>query len=308
MRLKVILSIAGAWLLVTGCALGANSVATNSVPVPTPSTGGPSTTGNATANIPKQAPAHVVLVIEENHSYSEIFGNRQAPYINSLMGQGANFVNYHGVEHPSQPNYLDLFSGSNQGVTSDACPQTFSAPNLGSEMLARGLSFVGYSEGLPSQGYTGCSSGHLWLPGGAAYARKHSPWVNFTNLPASTNQPFANFPTDYGQLPTLSIVIPNLNHDMHNGTIQAGDTWLEQHLAGYVTWAKTHNSLLIVTWDEDDTSSSNQVPTFFVGSMVQVGTYKDTYNHFNLLRTLEAWYGLPVLGKSADAGVMSLST
>lgn len=243
--------------------------------------------------------------MEENHSYSEIFGHRQAPFINSLMCQGANFVNYYGVEHPSQPNYLDFFSGSNQGVTDDSCPQTFSAPNLGSELLSRGLSFVGYSEDLPNQGYTGCGSGHFWSPGGSAYVRKHSPWVNFTNLPANTNQPFTNFPQDYRQLPTLSVVIPNLNHDMHNGTIQVGDMWLQQHLAGYAAWAKSHNSLLIVTWDEDDTSSRNQVPTFFVGGMVQVGVYRESYNHFNLLRTLEAWYGLPALGKSAGAGVIS---
>src|SRR5436853_945222 len=80
-------------------------------------------------------PDHVVVVMEENHSYSEIIGSSAAPYINGLASQGALFTDSYGVEHPSQPNYLDLFSGSNQGITDDSCPHTFSAPNLGSELI-----------------------------------------------------------------------------------------------------------------------------------------------------------------------------
>ena len=65
-------------------------------------------------------PDHVVIVIEENHSYSEIIGSPNAPYINSLAAQGAVFTQSYAVTHPSQPNYLDLFSGFNQGVTDDS--------------------------------------------------------------------------------------------------------------------------------------------------------------------------------------------
>src|SRR5438270_392857 len=64
-------------------------------------------------------PDHVVVVIEENHSYSSIIGNSMAPYINQLAKTGALFTNSYGIEHPSQPNYLQLFSGSNQGVVGD---------------------------------------------------------------------------------------------------------------------------------------------------------------------------------------------
>ncbi|MCL6442863.1 MAG: hypothetical protein K6T83_05295, partial [Alicyclobacillus sp.] len=123
-----------------------------------------------------RAPAHIVIVVEENHAYGEIVGNPKAPYINRLMREGATFTNYHGVEHPSQPNYLDLFSGSNQGVTSDSCPHTFTAPNLASELRAAGGTFAGYAEDLPSLGFTGCSNGRLGTAWGATYARKHSPW------------------------------------------------------------------------------------------------------------------------------------
>lgn len=170
-------------------------------------------------------PDHVVIVIEENHSYSEIIGSSAAPYINSLASQGALFTQSYATTHPSQPNYLHLFSGSNQGVTNDSCPHSFSTANLGRYLLDASLSFAGYSEDLPSVGSPICTSG--------AYARKHAPWVNFTNIPTTTNLPFSYFPSDYTTLPIVSFVIPNLNNDMHDGTIQQGDSWLQQHLGAY---------------------------------------------------------------------------
>ena len=237
-------------------------------------------------------PDHVVIVIEENHSYNEIIGSAAAPYINSLAAQGALFTHSSATTHPSQPNYLDLFSGSNQGVTDDSCPHSFATANLGRYLLNASLTFAGYSEDLPSVGSTVCTSG--------AYARKHAPWVNFTNLPTTTNLPFSYFPSDYTTLPIVSFVIPNLNNDMHDGTIQQGDGWLQQHLNGYVQWAMTHNSLLIMTFDEDDSSQSNRIATIFVGQMVVPGQYSEVINHFNLLRTLEDMYNLPYAGVSGN--------
>jgi acid phosphatase len=98
-------------------------------------------------------------VIEENHAYSQIIGSTDAPYINSLTQQGALVTASYAVEHPSQPNYLDLFSGSNQGVSGDSRPTSlpFTTPNLGAELRTAGFSFVGYSETLPSAGYDGDS-------------------------------------------------------------------------------------------------------------------------------------------------------
>jgi hypothetical protein len=124
-------------------------------------------TAQATTLVPR--PDHTVVVVMENHSYSDIIGDTaDAPCLNSLAGQGTNFTNSFAVAHPSQPNYLALFSGSTQGMTDDTCPQSFSGANLGSEVLAAGNTFADYSEPMPSQGYTGCSYG--------AYARKHNPW------------------------------------------------------------------------------------------------------------------------------------
>ncbi len=237
-------------------------------------------------------PDHVVIVMEENHSYSDIIGSSAAPYINSLAQSGASFTDSHAIEHPSEPNYLDLFSGSNQGVRDDSCPHTFTVANEGSELISAHLSFAGYSEGLPTKGSEVCTYGK--------YARKHSPWTNFSNLPAKTNLPYTKFPKNFDKLPAVSWVIPNLDDDMHDGSIQQGDTWLKNNLSAYIAWAQTHNSLLIVTWDEDDGSQDNQIPTIFVGPMVKPGQYGEAINHYTVLRTIEAMYGLIPLGNSAS--------
>lgn len=277
-----------------------------------PSSGPSVTPGNSTVSEPAKSPPssapapapapesgaankidHVVVVIEENHSYSQIVGNKQAPYFNELIANGALFTNSHGVTHPSQPNYLALFSGSTQGVKDDSCGKAFAAANLASELILKKLTFTGYSEDLPKAGYTGCSSG--------GYARKHNPWIQFTNLPAELNQPLTSFPQDYSQLPTVSFVVPNHRNDMHDGTVGQADSWLKNHLQSYVNWAQSHRSLLIVTWDEDDNSKANHIPTIFAGPMVQQGKYDETINHYNVLRTLEDIYDLAPLGESAKA-------
>jgi hypothetical protein len=244
-------------------------------------------------------PAHVVIAIEENHSYSEIIGSSSAPYINGLIPQGALLTNASAIGHPSQPNYLEFFSGSAQGTTSDTTPGNvpFSTPNLGAELIAAGKTFTGYSETLPTVGYTGDSNG-----GTNGYMRKHNPWVNWqqtasgqpNTMPASVNQPLTSFPTDYSTLPTVSIVVPNQLDDMHNGTIAQGDTWLSSNLDGYIQWAKTHNSLFVLIFDEDDSSSANHIPEILVGQSVIPGaTSSQSINHYNTLATLLDIYGLP---------------
>jgi hypothetical protein len=102
-------------------------------------------------------------------------------------------------------------------------------------------------------------------------------------------------------LPTVSFVVPNLNDDMHDGTIAQGDTWLQQHMNAYIQFAQTHNSLLIITWDEDDSSMSNQIPTIFIGQNVKQGQFSEHITHFNVLRTIEDLYGLTHAGAAANA-------
>ncbi|HEY7595559.1 MAG TPA: alkaline phosphatase family protein [Actinophytocola sp.] len=246
---------------------------------------------SAAAAVPR--PDHVVIVLFENTSEGSIIGNPDAPYFNQLADTGANFTNAFAIEHPSQPNYLDLFSGSNQGVTSDSCPHTFDADNEGAQLLAAGLSFTGYAEDLPAPGSTACTSGD--------YARKHAPWVNFSNVPAEDSQPFSAFPTDYSTLPTVSWVIPNLCNDMHDCSIDTGDTWLKNNLDGYVQWAASHNSVLITTFDEDDSFGDNQIATIINGQPVKAGDYDERIDHFSVLRTVEDMYGLPHAGAAEQA-------
>ena len=300
-----------------------------------------------------QAPAfdHIVVVIEENHSFSDIIGSAAAPNINALAATGANIVNAstdptgqtsgsHAVRHPSQPNYLELYSGSNQGTVQDghpgssgepfSSPPPFTTPNLGAALRNAGLSFATYSQGLPSVGFDGDSSGD--------YKRKHNPVANWMNnisptanqLPSTVNQPFTAFqaiaasPGSFANLPTVSFVVPDQQNDMHDGTIQQADAWLKANIIDtYLAWAKTHNSLLIVTWDEDgDNTATNQIATIFAGAKVNPGNYTEAnlnsnnphvgspsdpgiqtptgtaMNHYNVLSTIEDVYGLAHIGGS----------
>jgi len=248
-------------------------------------------------------PDHVVIVIEENHSLKSIIDSPDAPYINSLARQGATFTDYHGLFYPSQPNYIALFSGSSQGVTDSSIPRTrFTAPSLGGQLVRAGLDFAGYSEDLPYTGYRG--------PGYKGYVRRHNPWVNFADVPAADNLPLTRFPKpgNYDQLPTVSFVIPNVYHDMHDkdGTVRQGDDWLRERLDPYVQWAKTHNSLLVVTWDEDDHTEGNRIPTIIVGDGVEPGAYPQALDHYSLLRTTEQVLGLGNLGQK-DAAASAIT-
>ncbi|MBV9593936.1 MAG: acid phosphatase [Actinobacteria bacterium] len=272
---------------------GSPAVASSSSAIATPArTPPPSTAASVRpGTVPRYA--HIVLVVEENHGSSQIIGSSAAPYLNSLTQSGLRLTNMHAETHPSEPNYVALFSGSTQGLESDSCPRTFAGGNLAAPLAAADRSFVGYAESLPSPGFTGCASG--------PYARKHAPWTDFSSVPASDNQPMTAFPTDFAQLPAVAFVIPNLNDDMHDGTVAQADTWLRQHLSGYADWALTHDSLLIVTWDEDEGSENNHIPTVLSGASLIPGTDSQPSTHYTLLRLIEDSLGLPNLGNAAAA-------
>jgi len=151
---------------------------------------------------------------------------------------------------------------------------------------------------MPSAGFTGCISGN--------YYRKHNPAVNWQgiNVSPDMNVSLTTFHSGYSNLPTVSIVVPDQLNDMHDGepsvAITRGDKWLQEHIDPFVKWTAKNNSLLIVTWDEDDGSSNNHIVTIFVGPMVRVGIYDTQIDHYSLLRTLTDMYGLRPLGKAAN--------
>jgi phosphatidylinositol-3-phosphatase len=302
---SIVLTVTGLSLAV-GCASIASSQAGQGTGhASVPSAGSPLTT-SAPPSVsvpPSVKPAavprarHIVVVVMENHGFGEVIGNHQAPFINSLARAGALLTSSYAVTHPSEPNYLALFSGSTHGITSDQCPTTISAASLASELLAAGLSFTGYAEGLPAAGSPACDQG--------GYARKHAPWTDFTGLPRSIGQPFSRFPANFDNLPAVSFVIPDLCHDMHDCAVGTGDSWLSRHLAGYASWARLHASLLILTWDEDDGSAANRIATIIVGQRVRPGRYDQKITHYNVLRTIEQAYHLRPIGQASRAAPIS---
>jgi len=286
-------------------------------------------------------PAHVVILIEENRSPADIVGNAKLPNFQALIAKGALFTGSHAVAHPSLPNYFAVFTGEANtdgdrcsDKPTDASgdlpmPAGLSAtmPTLASELAKTGRSFTGYAEGLPTPGYVACygRGGSLF----SKYYKRHVPWAFFTRaghrgLPRSSlldddvNQPWTSFPSPdrYDRLPTVAIVVPNLVHDMHGTGIPletsaaleaSADAWVGANIMPLAAWARDpkNNALLIVTWDESDRlphrPDTNAISTIFVGAMVKPGTYGESITHYGVLATIEGFYGLTRLGKSAGA-------
>jgi phosphatidylinositol-3-phosphatase len=281
--LPILLLILG--ITAAACAGGAVPTA------PSPTTGAPP--GESVPRSQPARPDHVVVVVLENKDAQDVL--RSGPYLRSLATTGASLTDMHAETHPSQPNYLALFSGDTHGVRDDRCPLAIGGPSLAGELRAAGFSFTGYAEDLPHPGFSGCKVGD--------YARKHSPWTDFSDVPVDANQPISAMPLDFTQLPTVSFVIPNLCHDVHDCPIAEGDRWLAENIDPYARWARSHNSLLIVTFDESeqDDDLDNHIATFAVGARVTPGPVAERADHYRLLRTLEDLYGLRPLGHSAGA-------
>lgn len=221
---------------------------------------------------------HVVLVMMENHAYSAIMASPHAPYLNALAKKGAAFDQSFAVAHPSEPNYFALFSGSIQDVADDG-RYHFNLPNIVTELRASGKDFAGFVEtGSP---------------------RKHNPWESFADA-ANVERSFDRFAPNYAALPALSFVIPNLRHDMHDGSIDEADAWLRTNMSAYADWTLTHNSLLIITFDDDDGRSGNRIFTLMYGAHIEPNTYSERIDHFAILRTIEAPEGISALGFSRE--------
>jgi len=241
---------------------------------------------------------YVQLVIFENESASAVIGSPQAPYLTGLSKSWAYMSNSHAIGHPSEPNYLALFSGSTQGVTSDACPLSFTAHSLGGELLAAGDTFTGYAESMPSNGFTGCQAVPDSLPSGWLYMRKHVPWTDFKDVPAANS---VVYPGPLSAPPSqFTWITPNMCNDMHDCSIKTGDTWASTNLPKLIAWDQANDGVLIVTFDENDGSAGNQIATILAGN-VNPGTYTQKITHYNVLRTIENVFGLAALGKSASA-------
>lgn len=224
----------------------------------------------ASAQVPKSN--HVVVLVEENHSYSSVVGNSAMPYLNSLASQNVLFTQYYANTHPSIGNYLMMTTG--QIITnSDGFTGTITADNIVRHMLSSGKTWKSYAESLPSVGYVGGDTG--------AYVRHHNPLTYFSDVKNSSVEklnlvPFTQFATDLNnnQLPDFSFIAPNLNDDAHNGTLNQADNWLKAHIAPLLSNAEfKKDGILIILFDEgastDTTHGGGHVATVMVGPNVK---------------------------------------
>jgi hypothetical protein len=276
-------------------------------------------------------PDRVVVVIEEDRFANAVGDTAHLPYLNQLAASGLVFNNSHGVGARAQTfgemNYLALYSGSTHGIADDGPLYSLDGPNLAKSLFDAGLSFGGYPEGLPAAGDVTT----VFAPDPAnpvfsdVYARYYNPMAMFTDVGAGktnadVNKPFSSFPSDYATLPTVSFVVPDRAHNTHGSNevppfaadpdtydLLRGeaDTWLHDNLDAYAQWARTHNSLLIVTTEGGDRAHSFEAggTTVVTGDpRLFVGGVNDNYvTHYNVLRTIEDMYGVAPIGDSATA-------
>jgi hypothetical protein len=267
------------------------------------------------------APAytHVIWIWMENHSYSDIIGNTsQAPYINTLAGECGLATNYHNLSHPSLPNYVGATSGlavSSLTPFDPDCNPTGSCLSSAPSVFGQGESWKAYEESMPSN-CAGSNSGE--------YAVRHNPPPYFMSLSGcgTFDVPYTQLAADLAgnTLPAFSFVTPNLIDDMHDGTINQGDTWLSSNLPAILnSSAYTSGSTAVfVTWDEgsggstgencaaNTTDASCQVATIVISPSTPAGVQSSTlFSHYSLLGTTEQLLGLPLLGQAASAASMA---
>ncbi|HEU5003965.1 MAG TPA: alkaline phosphatase family protein [Actinomycetota bacterium] len=323
----------------TGTDAATPSATDTSITIPSPQTGSasqpgtspaqPSSPAQTTARAPSPAPAatyavptvglpnfsHVVVILMENEEYGSIIGNANAPYINSLAGQGALATQYYAISHPSLPNYLALSGGSTFGISSDCNPGPgcqATRPGLADQLAGAGISWKGYMEDLP---------GPCARSDSGNYAVRHDPFVYYPSIVSSgcgNVVPASQLTADLasGQLPRFAWVTPNLCDDMHDScggsAIAHGDAYLH-NLVPQILSALGPGGVVFVTFDEGSSNAGGglpgaaggQVTTIAAGAPVKAG-YRTSvrYDHYSLLRTIEDAWGLAPLGSAALSPAM----
>jgi len=242
---------------------------------------------------------HVVWIVMENHSYDQIIGASDAPYLNRLVEQAGLATNFYAEGHPSLPNYIAMTTGSTQGIADDDPPadHPLNVPSIFS-LLPNGAS-RSLQESMPSN----CAK-----TDSGDYAVRHNPQAYFTNLGGDC----ASYDIPLSDPPDLSarftFVTPNLIHDMHDGTVADGDTWLSTFLPKVLASGEyaAGRAAVFITWDEDDDLSGNHIPTFVIAPSVASGTKVSArLDHYSMLRATQEMLGLtPLLGSAATAADM----
>jgi phosphatidylinositol-3-phosphatase len=258
------------------------------------------------ASAPLPAFKHIFVIVLENKEYEHVIGSDQTPYLRTLEQQYGLATNFYGTRHPSLPNYLAMTGGDTFGITSNCTDCTIDAPNLVDQLEAAGKSWKAYMEAMPSPCFVGDN--------GKLYRQKHNPFIYYNNVrndPARCNKivPFTEFAADLqsNSLPDFVWITPNMCNDAHDCPIDAGDAWLRDWVPQILASpAWKDNGALFITFDEGSTNAGccqhaagGRIATLVVSPLVQPGFRSDVpYTHYSLLRTIEAAWGLPLLGKA----------
>lgn len=277
-------------------ACGGYSAGSSSNPSPTPAT------------LPTFS--HVFLVVEENHSFTEVIGNSSMPYLNGLASKYALAKQYFANAHPSIPNYLMLTTGQMETLN-DNFSGTIGDDNVVRELVSVGKTWKTYQESIPSAGYLGGDD----LP----YVRRHNPFSllsDVQNNPAQAANivPFTQFATDLANnsLPNFSFIVPDVNNDAHDGTLATADSWLQSNMAPLIASSTFQSGgLLVILFDEGELSDFNhgggQVAAVIVSSNSKPNFQSQTlYQHQSTLRlVLEALGVKKFPGQAATAPEMA---
>jgi hypothetical protein len=239
---------------------------------------------------------HVVWIMLENVGYS-VVGSPSAPYLNQLASRCGLATNYYAVSHPSLPNYIALTSGSTQAISDDGEPSShpLNSPSIFSQL---GSNWKALVESMP----TSCD--HVTS---GQYAARHNPAVYYTNIESScaSNDVPMSFPLNLSA--GFTMIVPNICDDMHSCPVGIGDAWLRRIAPLIVQSAQyqSHSLVLFITFDENDSLASNQVPTLVIAPSTPRGERVDTrFTHYSLLRTTETLLHVGQLDQAKTARSM----
>jgi hypothetical protein len=290
---------AAALIGVGGCGSGGTALPVQQAPSPT-------------ARIAGGHPAHIAVIVMENHEYADIIGSSSAPFLNSLAHRYGLATGMYAVTHPSLPNYLALTGGSTFGIDSDCTDCTVGATSLVDQLERARISWRAYMEDLPRPCFAGPSAGD--------YAKKHDPFAYYTRVidnPARCANivPLSRLAADEhgAALPRFVWITPNLCHDTHDCSVSTGDRFLSGLVPGLVR-ALGPNGLLFLTWDEGSSdagccrlASGGHIVTVVAGGGARVHTRLRTpTDHYSVLQTIEDLLGLRRLWGAACACTPSL--
>jgi hypothetical protein len=258
----------------------------------------PAASTSPTAPSPPTTLGRVAVIVMENHSYGQIIGNPEAPYLNGLARRSALATSYAAVAHPSLPNYLALIGGDTFGITSDCTTCYVRGPNLVDSLEARHVTWKAFMEGMPTACFTGGSSGR--------YAKKHDPFMYFDDIRTKHSRcdnvvPLTELDTTH--LPDFTWITPDQCDDMHSCSVATGDAFLRRTVPGLLR-ALGSRGVLFITFDEG--TSNQPVVTIAAGDGAKPGRYATPFDHYSLLRTIEEHFGVaPLTGQASTATTMS---